>query len=258
MKGKMNSTVRDISVIKDGELNIKQVRSLVKTKLVLSTVNIDMLLKNSLNMIKEEARKHGIKLSMNMNGVPPMIKGDETKLRQILYNLLSNAVRYTPSGGKVHVDAQMVDCIVRPGRRQGDAKDLYFIKSRIDGIGVHDTNRRRCIQFSVSDTGIGLKSQDLERIFNVFEQVKDPIAHRHQGLGLGLYLAKRLVELHGGIIWAESDGRGKGSAFAFIIPGLLTGDQQQTEKSAKTNEEAIQSTKALWRELFEEISKKES
>jgi len=70
----------------------------------------------------------------------------------------------------------------------------------------------------VEDTGIGLKEEDLERIFNPFEQVDTSSSRRYQGTGLGLSLCRNLVALHGGIIWAESGGEGKGTSLRFIIP----------------------------------------
>ncbi|MCG2778831.1 MAG: ATP-binding protein, partial [Desulfobacterales bacterium] len=74
------------------------------------------------------------------------------------------------------------------------------------------------IEISVTDTGIGLKKEDLERIFSPFDQVDSSPSRRYQGTGLGLSLTKSLVALHGGRIWVESDGEGKGSTFIFTIP----------------------------------------
>ena len=74
------------------------------------------------------------------------------------------------------------------------------------------------VEISVSDTGVGLKKEDLEVIFTSFEQVESSVARRFQGTGLGLSLTRKLVELHGGSIWAESEGEGKGTTFRFLIP----------------------------------------
>jgi signal transduction histidine kinase len=79
--------------------------------------------------------------------------------------------------------------------------------------------RERLLCISVQDTGIGIQGADLERIFAPFEQGDSSMSRLYQGTGLGLSLTKRLVELHGGRIWAESAGKGKGSRFIFIIPG---------------------------------------
>ncbi len=74
------------------------------------------------------------------------------------------------------------------------------------------------IDISVQDTGIGIKREDLRRIFDPFEQAESPASRRYEGTGLGLSLTKRLVELHGGRIWVESEGVGRGSKFNFVIP----------------------------------------
>jgi signal transduction histidine kinase len=74
------------------------------------------------------------------------------------------------------------------------------------------------LRFSIIDTGVGLKAQDLERIFQPFEQADNSSTRKFQGTGLGLALTRRLIELHGGRIWAESEGEGKGSCFHFFLP----------------------------------------
>ncbi len=157
-------------------------------KLVLEPgpVNLRHLLQNSLVMVKEKAAKHGIRLSLDVNGIPDSITADERKLKQILYNLLSNAVKFTPDRGSVQCEARLAD-----------------------GNGN--------IEISVADTGIGIQPDNLKRIFDPFEQVDGSSSRRFEGTGLGLSLTQKFVELHGGRIWAESDGVGKGAAFRFTI-----------------------------------------
>src|SRR5262249_38635397 len=107
--------------------------------------------------------------------------GDERKIKQILLNLLSNAVKFTPEGGRIGINA-----------RQADGS----------------------VEISVSDTGIGISPEDQANIFEEFRQVGGDYAHKTEGTGLGLTLAKKFVELHGGKIWVESEV-GKGSTFSF-------------------------------------------
>jgi signal transduction histidine kinase len=166
--------ILDLSKVEAGKLELEP-----------SDLNLKMLLENSLIMIKEKALKHGIQLSTAVEEIPETIRADERKLKQIIYNLLSNSVKYTPDGGGIHLGAKM---------------------------------RGSAIEISVADTGIGLKPEDLERIFNPFEQVENSRSRRDRSTGLGLSLTKNIVELHGGSIWAESEGEGKGSTFRFVIP----------------------------------------
>ena len=88
---------------------------------------------------------------------------------------------------------------------------------QVQGLSASDKNY---IQISVEDSGIGIKKENLERIFEPFEQVENSASRRFQGTGLGLSLTKSLVELHGGKIWAESEGEGKGTTFSFCIPAI--------------------------------------
>lgn len=158
-----------------------------KIELQVSAVDIAELLRNSLIMIKEKALRHKIRIGLcvdqEVDGI--QIQADEVRLKQILFNLLSNAAKFTPDGGCVHVEAWR------------EAADLVV---------------------SISDTGIGLKREDTRSIFEAFEQVDSSYVRLQQGTGLGLTLARRFVELHGGRIWAESDGKGQGSSFTFTIP----------------------------------------
>ncbi len=87
----------------------------------------------------------------------------------------------------------------------------------IDDLKAADINHQ-CIEISVADSGIGIKPEDQERVFGAFEQVDSTYAREQEGTGLGLALTRKLVELHGGRIWVESEGEGKGSTFTFVIP----------------------------------------
>jgi signal transduction histidine kinase len=180
--------ILDLSKVKAGKLDLQ-----------LCSVNLRKLLENSLTMIKENAFKHGIELSNYLNGIPDTITVDERKLKQIMYNLLSNAVKFTPKGGKISITTRTCE-----------------INSALFSTAANNSNGG--IEISVADTGIGLNSEDLDRIFTPFEQVENSNSCKFPGTGLGLSLTKSLVELHDGRIWAESEGKGKGSTFSFIIP----------------------------------------
>ena len=175
-----------------------------KQELEISEVNLSALFENALVMIKEKALKHGIELSLNTDGIPETISADERKLKQIMYNLLSNAVKFTPDGGQIRLKGEMISDFVSRNLEK-EKKSTFQIP-------------HSAIKISVSDTGIGLRKEDLKRIFNPFEQADRSLSRKYQGTGLGLSLTKRLVELHGGEISAESEGEGEGATFRFILP----------------------------------------
>lgn len=185
--GHIHSSGQHLLMLINEILDLAKVES-GKTELHLSKVNIKRLLENSLMMIKEKALKHRIQIDIRiqeeLSDLP--VQADEVKVKQIVFNLLSNAAKFTPDGGRIEISAQL------------EAESVVI---------------------TVSDTGIGLKPQDRERIFAPFEQVDlSDISPPEQGTGLGLALARTFVELHGGRIWVDSEGIGQGSAFTFTIP----------------------------------------
>jgi signal transduction histidine kinase/CheY-like chemotaxis protein len=149
-----------------------------------STFSLPEALENGLAMVRERANRHGIALSLEVDPALDVIEADERKVKQVVFNLLSNAVKFTPDGGQVG------------------------IKARLDDGGVWVT---------VWDTGIGIAPEDQGRIFEEFQQVGSVYTEKREGTGLGLALAKRFVELHGGRIWVESEV-GQGSRFTFTLP----------------------------------------
>jgi signal transduction histidine kinase len=161
-----------------------------KLELHLTDVPLVSVLERCTVMVKEKALRHGVVIQIDAGAAPEHFRADERRLRQIVYNLLSNAVKFTPSSGRVSLRAWV-------GENAGSGKVL---------------------ELAVSDTGIGIEQGNLERIFLPFEQVA-PAADTHsEGTGLGLSLSRRLAELHGGKIWAESEGLGKGSTFRVVLP----------------------------------------
>jgi len=192
-----NSSQHLLSLIND-ILDLSKVEA-GKLELEIADVNIRTLLNDSLNMIKEKAMINGINLTIELDSIPAFINADDRKLKQILYNLLSNAVKFTPEGGSVRLTANRV------------ANHTLQVQD-------HSQSSTDLIKITVEDSGIGLKERDLKVIFQPFEQVESSASRRFQGTGLGLSLTKRIVELHGGQIWVESKGEGRGSSFHFLIP----------------------------------------
>ena len=160
-----------------------------KVELAVEKMSVPLTIDESLLMIKPNAEKHNIILKKEIDPELDHIEADRQKFKQILLNLLDNAVKFNkPDGGIVTVSAKKVG-------------DMAMI--------------------SVSDTGIGIKEEDMEKLFKEFEQLDKGISRKYGGTGLGLAISKKLVELHGGKIKIESK-YGEGSTFAFLIPLVTT------------------------------------
>jgi signal transduction histidine kinase len=149
-----------------------------------SDFHLPQAIDNALVLVRERAVRRGIALEQWIDPRLGEVKGDERKVKQVLVNLLSNAVKFTPEGGRVGVRAVLAD---------GAA------------------------EIAVTDTGVGIAPEDQETVFEEFRQVGSDYARKHEGTGLGLALARKFVELHGGKIWVTSQV-GQGSTFTFTIP----------------------------------------
>jgi signal transduction histidine kinase len=155
-----------------------------RMELELASFDLPLAIDNARTFVRERATKHGINLDVTVDERLGEFIGDERKIKQVLLNLLSNAVKFTPEGGRIGINA-----------RQADGS----------------------VEISVSDTGVGIAPEDQARIFEEFRQVGGDNAKKVEGTGLGLTLAKKFVELHGGKIWVTSEV-GKGSTFTFTLP----------------------------------------
>ncbi|WP_028581668.1 cache domain-containing sensor histidine kinase [Desulfogranum japonicum] len=164
--------------------------------LQLSVFNLQPVLENSLMLVKEQATQKQINLSLKTESLPETIEADERKLKKILYNLLSNGVKFTSAGGSVEILATQIPCSEDPLSQRDE----------------------QCLKLSVKDNGIGIKSEDLQRIFSTFEQVEDTKNRLYDGVGMGLTLTKSYVELHHGYITAESEGKDKGTTIHVVLP----------------------------------------
>ncbi|MCK6538493.1 MAG: ATP-binding protein [Anaerolineales bacterium] len=153
-----------------------------QVELVLREVNPLAVLQSAAERLRVQAERAGVSLTLEETAVPPNVRGDAARLEQALVNLIHNAVKFTPRGGSVTLSA------------------------KVEGESV---------VFAVRDTGIGIPSDDLPRIFERFYRVDKSRAG--SGTGLGLSIARHIVEAHGGKIWAESR-EGEGSVFCFSIP----------------------------------------
>jgi len=199
--------ILDISKVEAGKMDLD-----------LSPVDIKELLERSLIIIKETAINNGISVDLRVSDLlaDRKIVVDERKLKQVVFNLLSNAAKFTHTGGNVRISARIDDCRLRRKdlERRPDSHRFLKADDRASHVNL------QCVEVCVADSGIGIAPEDLERVFMEFEQLESSAGHKFEGTGLGLSLAERLVALHGGRIWVESEGEGRGSNFFFRIPAV--------------------------------------
>ncbi len=175
-------------------------------------------------MFREKALKHNIRLGSSVSGEISMT-ADERKIKQVLFNLLGNALKFTPEGGSVTVSARRIAGATRgvaparvataglaPARPQEGQPPPPFPPWQGGPVGGEDF-----VEISVTDTGIGISAGDRQRLFQPFRQLEEALTKGKKGTGLGLYLCKNLIELHGGRITVESEP-GKGSTFTVVVP----------------------------------------
>lgn len=149
--------------------------------------DIQILATPTLLVHEQVAAQRGIDLRSNLGSA--LVDADPFRVSQVLYNLLGNALKFTPEGGAIQVTSERSD---------------------------------HAAMITVTDTGRGLEEQDIQRLFEPFTQVHDPREVKEKGTGLGLYISRAIVEAHGGRIWVESEGRGHGCAFHFTLPLAAT------------------------------------
>ena len=161
-----------------------------KMELQLEEFSVDEALDDVQSIIRDTVSKKRLNLQIVIPEDLPDVYADLVKFKQIMYNLLSNAVKFTPERGSISINADF----------NGDE-----------------------LLISVKDTGIGLEPEDYEAIFDEFRQLDSSRSRQYEGTGLGLALTKRLVELHGGRIWVESERLDMGSKFSFTLPARKLG-----------------------------------
>jgi signal transduction histidine kinase/ActR/RegA family two-component response regulator len=153
--------------------------------LELHPIELPPVLESAINVVRPTAEAKGIQIEVNFEPEPAAVSGDSNRLQQVFWNLLSNAVKFTPAGGKVMVHLRHVDSKV---------------------------------EIEVADTGQGITSEFLPFVFDRFRQADSTSTRQHGGLGLGLAIARHLIEIHGGSIEARSHGEGQGATLTVRLP----------------------------------------
>jgi PAS domain S-box-containing protein len=172
----------------------------------LQPIELAPVLESAINVVRPTAEAKGIQIEVDFEQEPAAVPGDSNRLQQVFWNLLSNAVKFTPTGGKVTVQLRQVDSNV---------------------------------EIEVADTGQGITAEFLPFVFDRFRQADSTSTRQHGGLGLGLAIARHLIEIHGGSIEARSGGEGEGATFTVRLP--LVGSVIEPDTSmnaAKIDEEA--------------------
>jgi signal transduction histidine kinase len=176
----------------------------------LTKVNLADVLAEALDATREAVRQKGHSVHALIPPDIPVFNADRDRIRQIAICLLSNAVKFTSPGGRITVTVRKVD------QWSGGVVDQEELVHQSTASPVHPESS--WLELSVTDTGIGIRAEDLPRLFRMFSQLESPLTKRYEGTGVGLALAKRLVELHGGTITAASPGEGQGSTFTVRLP----------------------------------------
>jgi signal transduction histidine kinase len=163
--------------------------------------------------VKETCKKKRLSFLLKVDKDLPRFKFDRDKINQVLANLLENSVKYTPSGGQIHVSVHPYFWERRNPKDSLEQQNLGAGSSRERGAINHQDN---AVMVEISDTGIGISPEHQQEIFEEFTQVSSNQMNR-SGLGLGLAISKRIIDAHGGKIWVDSQ-LNSGSKFMFLLP----------------------------------------
>ena len=182
LEARLIDDLLDVTRISQGKLRIDR-----------AVVDAHVLIRQAVAICRDEIAGAGLRLDFALNASDHHVDGDPARLQQIFWNLVKNAVKFTPEGGRIGVRTS-------------------------NEIGLQGASR---LIIAVEDTGIGIDPEILSRIFNAFDQGDDSVTKQFGGLGLGLAISKSLAEAHGGHLGATSRGRGEGSTFALSLPTVL-------------------------------------
>lgn len=183
-----------------------------KVELTLQPVDLPTFIHTTIESLSPQVEAKSIQLSVQLEPTLPKIKADPQRLRQIIWNLLTNAIKFTPEGGQIEISVSLVN-------------QLSLLESGnptepIDPEQVtnEQTPSSDCVLIRIRDTGIGIEPEFLPHVFDHFRQADSSAARAHGGLGLGLAIVQQLVELHQGIIRVQSKGRNQGTTFIIQLP----------------------------------------
>jgi len=202
----INESGRHLLALINDVLDVAKIEA-GKLTLDINSVDLDDVCKASLRLIKQLALKKQLKVTVSNAMQPLIIQADERRLKQILVNLLTNAVKFTPNNGQI-------------------------------GLEVVADETMGMVDFTVWDTGIGISAEDLALLFQPFTQVDNQMTRKQEGTGLGLMMVQRLAEMHGGGVFVESQ-LGQGSRFTVSLPWEPTSSPLEEKVITPSSHEAL-------------------
>jgi PAS domain S-box-containing protein len=193
-----------------------------KVKLELREVDPARVINAAVDVVRPTAEAKRIELVAELSPVVTTVSADSERLQQVIWNLLTNAIRFTPAGGRVTIRSRRTDSV---------------------------------IEIAVADTGEGIGEDFLPYVFDRFRQAEGSTTRRHGGLGLGLAIVRQLTELHGGTVSAASPGKGKGATFTIWLPVSVHADQNERSRveDRKPVPETLEDVGAQPRQILKDV-----
>lgn len=194
--------------------DILDISRIIRGKIELqgAPVKLSNIISNAIDTIKLSAQAKSIQINTDFSNHKDLVWGDSTRLQQVIWNLLTNAIKFTPNGGRVEINLTSVN---------------------------------NTVQVQIKDTGKGIEPEFLPHIFDYFRQAENVNTRAQGGLGLGLAIVRHLVELHGGTIGVDSPGVGQGATFTFALPVLNARNKSGSTNSPLPTTKNLEGMKAL-------------
>ena len=199
MEARLIDDLLDLTTISRGKMNLR-----------MASCDVHSLIGLVVEIVRDEAREKQIEMHLDLRALQNHLESDSTRLQQVLWNLLRNAVKFTPHGGQISITSR----------------------------NIPDPQKGHILCLEIADSGIGLESSEIARIFEPFEQALGH-DHRFGGLGLGLAIARAIVNQHGGSVSVESPGHGLGSTFIVKLPGALIPPLPESEKAGTQSSSSV-------------------
>ncbi len=195
-----------------------------KLELSVAPLNLTTIIEAAVDTIRPSLTAKNLTLRLELGRVTGLAMGDSARLQQVIWNILSNSVKFTPPNGEIQVSLESVGRAEEAGGPQSSA---------------------HAVRISVRDTGHGIQPRFLPYIFERFRQADSSSTRAHGGLGLGLAIVKSIVELHGGTVVAQSEGEGKGATFTITLPLIVAPAAPAPQPAHRTGEVTLDGISVL-------------